>query len=648
MAKRHRGSFEKAQRTEAVTSTTYSGQLYTYGKYYVRFLSYVWPVHNRKLQINIFLCVLLMLLKRAINVALPDRLGRITRALISEAAGSGSIPWFEIVVYLALRYLHEGGSIITYLENRLWNSIVHFSDAQLSMTSLNQALSLDIDYYVKEGASKIQSRLDCSRAISAYVENVTFEFLPLILDTVFAIGYFMRTFDKYFAAVVVCAVSAYMWASTALSQDRRLRKFKHHEAQMKVYEIRHDIVSSYETVKYFNTKEYETERFRLALDERYETQLEFEAANCRLRLSQNMIFSVLIFFSCVYAASSVATGKKDIGYFVTVLTYLEQIRYPLDYLTRFMKSLDDHLTRADKIIVLLENKPSVTNRPDAVPLKVANGELQFDNVSFSYKASDDDAIRDFCLNCPAGATVAFVGESGGGKSTLFRLLLRFYDVASGSIKIDGQDIRSVTLESLSASIGIVPQECQLFNDTIMYNIRYGRLDATDEEVYAAAKAASIHDKILRFSSGYKTLVGQGGLRLSGGERQRVAIARAVLKNPKILLLDEATAMLDVESEQNVHEALHEISQKRTTLIIAHRMSTILSADKIVVMHAGRLIEQGTHEQLLMLRGRYYELWRKQVTSQLAKKRGINGYDENTAVDKLIGMIVAKDLDLSIS
>ncbi|KAJ8103305.1 P-loop containing nucleoside triphosphate hydrolase protein [Lipomyces tetrasporus] len=589
-----------------------------YVKYFVRFFPYVWPYDDRKLQLNIVLCMLIIVLQRVVNILVPYQLGKVTDQLSTES-GKLAIPWGRIALYLCLRYMQGSGSILGFVQGRLWMAVSQYSYRSLSVLGFEHVLGLGLDFHLSQRSSEIISTLDKGHAITSFVEKITFQLIPMFIDMTLAIGFFVVTMDRFYATFVICVATTYVWASTQLSRKRVENKRNLVRNSIAEYGIKVDSITAYETVKYFSAKDYEMERYINAIEATQAAELKYQLSHHLVNLVQNSIFTVGLLFSCVFSAYQVSKGIQMVGTFVSLLTYMAQLQHPLDQFTNFLRSTQDNLISAERMISLLEQKPTVADKPGANELKVPRGVISFNNVSFRYDEQHKPAIHNLTLKCPAGSTVAFVGESGGGKSTIFRLLFRFYDVSSGSIAIDGQDIRDITLKSLGKNVGVVPQECALFNDTVMFNLKYAKRDATDEEVYAATRAASIHDKILKFPDGYKTLVGERGLRLSGGEKQRLAIARAILKNPAILLLDEATAMLDVDSERHIQTALHELSRNRTTLVIAHRLSTIISADKIVVVHEGLVVEQGSHAELLTLKGRYYGMWEKQVSPTFAEE-----------------------------
>lgn len=338
-----------------------------------------------------------------------------------------------------------------------------------------------------------------------------------------------------------------------------------------------------------------------------------------MNVSQNLVFTLGLMIICLLAAYQVSIKEIKVGKFVSLLTYMAQLQGPLNFFGTFYRSIQSAMINSERMLELFKERPTVVDEPLAQDLPTCQGEIHYNDVEFAYDPRKP-ALSGVTFRCPPGTTTALVGESGGGKSTIFRLLYRFYNTDSGSIQIDGHDVKDLTIDSLRRHIGVVPQDTVLFNETIMYNLRYANPLANDEDVYTACRAASIHEKILTFPDGYNSRVGDRGLKLSGGERQRVAIARTILKDPRIILLDEATAALDSETEQHIQNALDKLSQGRTTLVIAHRLSTITRADQILVLHAGQVVESGTHDELLVLKGRYASMWRKQIRAQMAAEQ----------------------------
>lgn len=371
-----------------------------------------------------------------------------------------------------------------------------------------------------------------------------------------------------------------------------------------------DSLLNYETVKYFSNEKMEAERFDRSMARYEDAATRTWTSLGWLNFGQGVIFGVGMAAVMALSAWEVMRGTHTIGDFVFVNAMLMQLSIPLNFIGFIYREIRQALTDIEQMFDLLDVKPEVKDKEDARPLEVREGTVTFENVHFAYD-SERPILKGISFEVPAGKTVAIVGPSGAGKSTISRLLFRFYDIQSGSIRIDGQDIRDVTQESLRAAIGMVPQDTVLFNDTILYNIRYGRMSATEEEVARAAELAQIRDFILQLPDGFKTMVGERGLKLSGGEKQRVAIARTILKAPPILMLDEATSALDTQTEQEIQAALDLVSQGRTTLVIAHRLSTVISADEIIVLKDGQIAERGRHAELLARRGLYAQMWDRQ-------------------------------------
>lgn len=373
---------------------------------------------------------------------------------------------------------------------------------------------------------------------------------------------------------------------------------------------------SYETVKYFNAEAYEFNRYREAVDKYQKAEYSVYLSLNFMNVTQNLVFMIGLMINCFIAAYQVTTGRLVVGDFVMMLTYMAQLQGPLNFFGTFYRMIQSAMINSERMLELFKEEPTVVDKPGVMSLDTCQGDLRFNDVHFAYDTRKP-ALHGLDFHCKPGTTTALVGESGGGKSTVFRLLFRFYNAESGTIQVDGHEATEVSIDSLRRHIGVVPQDTVLFNETLMYNLKYANPAATDEQVFDACRAASIHDKILSFPDGYNTKVGERGLRLSGGEKQRVAIARTIIKDPRIILLDEATAALDTETEEHIQEALTTLAMGRTMLVIAHRLSTITMADQILVLHEGRVSERGTHQELLDMKGRYASMWRKQVRAQRA-------------------------------
>ncbi|HLF22097.1 MAG TPA: ABC transporter ATP-binding protein/permease, partial [Aestuariivirga sp.] len=404
-----------------------------------------------------------------------------------------------------------------------------------------------------------------------------------------------------------------------------------------------DSLLNFETVKYFGNEEHEAERFDRSMAKYEVAAVKTWVSLAVLNGGQAFIYAVGMTLVMVMSAVAISRGQATVGDFVMVNALMVQLYMPLNFIGSSYREIKQGLIDVEQMFSLLAVNAEIADKPDAKPLKTAKGEVVFDAVSFAYDAARP-IIRDLSFTVPPGHTVAIVGPSGAGKSTISRLLYRFYEVTGGRILIDGQNIAAVTQKSLRAAIGMVPQDTVLFNDTIRYNIRYGRPGASDEEVEAAAKLAQIHKFVLSLPKGYDSMVGERGLKLSGGEKQRVSIARTILKGPPILILDEATSALDSHTEQDIQDALRKVSKNRTTLVIAHRLSTVIDADEIIVLEAGRIAERGTHDKLLKKKGVYSAMWNRQREADEARSRLKRAETEESG--DLIEAAIERDVDLA--
>ena len=453
-----------------------------------------------------------------------------------------------------------------------------------------------------------------TRGISTLLSYMLFSIIPVILEFGLVAAVLVGRFDWRFAAVTFGAVAVYIAFTFRITEWRMDIRKRANELDSRASTRAIDSLLNYETVKYFNNEDFEARRYDENLQKYESAEVRNEASLGLLNIGQSLIIAAAVTLLMILAAQGVAERRLTVGDLVLVNGLLIQLYIPLNFLGMVYREIKQALIDMDRMFRLLEENREVADRPGAVALRVGGARVAFEGVQFSYE-SNRRILHGVDFEIPAGATVAVVGASGSGKSTLARLLYRFYDVQAGRITIDGQDIREVTQSSVRAVIGIVPQDTVLFNDSIFYNIAYGRPEAPRDEVIGAARAAHIHDFIESLPEGYDTGVGERGLKLSGGEKQRVAIARAILKNPRILIFDEATSALDSRSEKAIQEELARISADRTTLVIAHRLSTVVDADAILVMDGGRIVERGTHRELLAREGAYAQMWRLQQQEQ---------------------------------
>jgi len=453
-----------------------------------------------------------------------------------------------------------------------------------------------------------------TRGISSLVSYTLYSILPTLVEISLVIGYLVLHYDVWFAAITFGALLVYIAYTVAVTEWRTAFRRTMNDLDSKANTRAIDSLINYETVKYFGNEDYEARRYDKSLQSWETAAVKSQTSLSLLNTGQSLIIAVAVTLILWRATQGVIDGTMTLGDLVLVNAFMIQLYIPLNFLGVIYREIKQSLADMERLFALLDQHREVADNPDAKPLEIKGAEVRFSHVDFSYE-SKRQILFDVDFAIPAGTTTAVVGHSGSGKSTLSRLLFRFYDINKGSITIDGQDLRDVTQVSLRKSIGIVPQDTVLFNDTIEYNIGYGKPDASKEEIVAAAKAAYIHDFIESLPDGYATTVGERGLKLSGGEKQRVAIARTLLKNPAILIFDEATSALDSKSEQAIQAQLKEIAKDRTTLVIAHRLSTIADAAQILVLDHGRIIERGTHGQLLAAGGAYAQMWERQQARQ---------------------------------
>ncbi len=569
---------------------------------------HLWPKGEIGLRSRVIVAMVLLVLAKVTNVYVPILYKHAVDALGEPAAQAVAVPITLIIAYGAARVLAQA---FGELRDAIFAPVSQRAIRNLALEVFRHLHALSLRYHLERqtgGLSRVIER--GTQGMEFLIRFTTFNILPTLFEIVLVGGILWSLYDWRFTAVTLGAVTAYIVFSVVLSEWRIKFVRRMNDADTDANAKAIDSLLNYETVKYFGNEEHEGRRFDVGR-RRYETAaIRSSRTLSLLNVGQGGIIAMGLVAVMSMAGHGVIRGTMTLGDFVAVNAFLIQLYVPLNMLGFAYREIRNALVNMEKMFGLLDVDAEIADRPGAPALAVAGGEIVFDHVDFHYEKSRP-ILHDVSFRVPAGKTVAIVGSSGAGKSTVSRILFRFYDVASGSVRIDGQDIREVRQASLRSAIGVVPQDTVLFNDTIYYNIAYGRPDASREEVDQAARLARIHDFIVALPQGYAATVGERGLKLSGGEKQRVAIARTILKNPRILLFDEATSALDTRTEQEIQRSLEEVSRGRTTVVIAHRLSTVINADEIVVLDRGRVVERGRHADLLARNGLYADMWSRQ-------------------------------------
>ena len=577
-----------------------------------RVAPYLWPEGQAWVKRRVGLALLLLVATKLVSVVTPFFYKGAVDALAGEGQeaawmlGAGAVGL--TVAYGMARLMNVG---FQQLRDAVFARVAQRALRALALQTFGHIHALSLSYHLTRktgGLSRIIER--GVKGVDFLLRFLIFSIVPLILELVLVGLILWVVFDIWYLVVVAVVIAAYVLFTFKVTEWRvRLRR-EMNDQDTDANQKAIDSLLNYETVKYFGAEGREAARYDRAMAGYEQAAIRTAYSLSFLNFGQSFLITGGLVAVMVMAAMGVQAGTMTVGDFVMVNAYMIQITMPLNFLGTVYREIRQALVDMGEMFDLLEQPPDVSDRPGAAPLRVSGAHVRFEAVEFGYDPARP-ILKGVTLDVPAGQTVAVVGPSGSGKSTIGRLLFRFYDVQGGAVRIDGQDIREVTLESLHAAIGVVPQDTVLFNDTIGYNIGYGRGGATQAEIEAAARAAQIHDFIVSLPRGYETQVGERGLKLSGGEKQRVGIARTLLKNPPILLLDEATSALDTRTERDIQEALARAAEGRTVIMIAHRLSTVAGADRIVVLEEGRVVEEGGHAELLVRQGRYAALWQRQ-------------------------------------
>ncbi|KAE8831440.1 hypothetical protein HRS9122_09030 [Pyrenophora teres f. teres] len=629
---------KQAQRLEE------EGGWFGYLKGFAIFLPYLFPKDDWKVMACLGLRLIHMLQERVLNLLTPRQLGIITNKLQhSYETQSGVMPWKDIGLWVLYSYINSyaGLGIIDGIANLVISNSAY---RRITLLAYEHVLGLSMDFHTSKDSGEVLKAVEQASSLNSLIEMVLFDVAPILLDLVVAMYYVTHLFDAYMAFIILFMGAAYISIgvySTTLSQPKR-RDYV--EKQRMESSTVNETVHNWQTVAYFNRLAFEHKRYAENIINTISAQYQYYFRSMGGHAAQDLLTTFGFAGACVFGMTSIVTGRKPVGNLVTLIMYWHTMTSPLYVLSYSFRHISSSLIDAERLLQMLNTKPTVADMEGAKDLEVHTGEVEFKDVEFHYDPRKP-IIKNVGLKAKGGQTIAFVGETGGGKSTMLKLLFRFYDVTGGSIMIDGQDLRSVTQSSLRENLGVVPQDPVLFNQSIRQNILYAKLDATDAEIEDACRAAAIHEDIVGFPDGYNSKVGERGVRLSGGQLQRIAIARVLLKNPKIVMLDEATSAIDSSIEALIQQAFRKLSQGRTTFVIAHRLSTIADADQILVIEKGEIIERGTHQELLkILGGKYAELWEKQTAGHLSKMPSQEDVKDGEAAAVIRGDIKLKNED----
>jgi len=572
---------------------------------------YLWPRESSELRVRVVLAVVFLLAGKLVNIYVPWLYKQAVDALTPGSAVV-AVPVALIIAYGLARVMSQG---FNELRNAVFAKVSQRAVRRLALTAFRHVHALSLRFHLERRTGGLSRAVERGVAgIDFLLSFMLFNVVPTVFEILLVCAILWRLFDWTFAAVTLATIILYITFTFSITdwrvRFRREMNERNSEANTKAV----DGMLNFETVKYFANEEHEVLRYDAALQAYERAAVKSETTLTWLNLGQGTIIATGLVGIMIRAGQGVAAAEMTVGDFVLVNAYLIQLYTPLNFLGMVYRNIKQSLTDLEQMMALLAVKPEIEDRPGAPALVAGRGAVAFHGVYFRYDPRRP-ILSDVDFRVPSGAKIAIVGPSGAGKSTIARLLFRFYEVDAGAIEIDGQDIYDVTQESLRRAIGVVPQDTVLFNDTIFYNIAYGRPGAPRADVEDAARHAHIHDFIMGLPDGYQTMVGERGLKLSGGEKQRVAIARVILKAPKILVFDEATSALDTKTEREIQASLAEISADRTTLVIAHRLSTIVDAHEILVLDGGRIVERGHHRELLARGGVYALMWARQQEAE---------------------------------
>jgi ABC-type transport system involved in Fe-S cluster assembly fused permease/ATPase subunit len=581
-----------------------------------RIAPHLWPKGEPMLRLRVVAALLLLAAAKAANVLVPIAYARAVDALAPQS-GAGAVVAVPVALLVGYGLLRVMASALGELRNAVFSKVQARAGRRVALDVFRHLHALSMRFHMDRATGGLSRVIERGvRGIATSLNFLLFNIIPTIVEILFVSVILWWMFAASFALTMLGTIIAYV-AFTLIFTNWRLRFRRQmnqtdEEANTKAV----DSLLNYETVKYFGNEAHESRRYDESMTRYESAYVKSETTLNMLNAGQATIMAVGLTITMLLAGRGIADGSMSIGDLVMVNTYLIQLYQPLNILGFAYREIKQGLTDMEQMFALLDVPAEVRDAPDAAPLALGAGEIRFEDVRFGYRP-DREILKGISFTVPPGRMLAIVGPTGAGKSTISRLLFRFYDVTGGRVLVDGQDVRGLTQHSLRAAIGVVPQDTVLFNDTIRYNIAYGRPGATDAEIENAARLAQVHDFVTRLPDGYATRVGERGLKLSGGEKQRVAIARTILKDPRLLILDEATSALDTRTEQEIQAALRDVARNRTTLVIAHRLSTVVEADEIIVLQEGAIAERGTHGALIAAGGLYADMWRRQSEAMAA-------------------------------
>jgi len=586
------------------------------GKYIKTFkllLPYLWPKKRGDLKTRVSFAVIALVLAKIANVTTPLLLGASVNSLTELSSGINLFMLVPVVLIIG----YGIARIITFafveIRDALFSKVSQHSIRQISLNIFKHVHSLSLQFHLNRQTGALAKFIDRgTKGIDFLLRYVLFNIVPTFFEIFLVSGILFYLYGPWYAVITLTTVTIYSYLTFQITEWRNEFRRKMNQADNDVNTKMIDSLLNFETVKYFNNEQFEFKRLDKSLEEYEIAANKTRHALSLLNVSQTLVIMTGITIMLVMSAYGIKNGDIDVGGFVVINAYMLQLYQPLSFLGSVYREIRQALTDMENMFSLLDISPAIQNNLNKLPQSNI-AEIKFDNVSFDYDVRRT-IINNISFTVPNGKKVAIVGPTGAGKSTISRLLFKFYEPKSGEIYINNVNTNTISQESLREIIGVVPQDTVLFNDTIYYNIAYGKAGSTKEEVVSAAKNADIHDFISILPDGYETIVGERGLKLSGGEKQRVAIARTILKNPKIFFFDEATSALDTSTEKEIQKNLENVSKNKTTLIIAHRLSTAANADNIIVLDGGTIVEQGTHESLLAQKGKYFEMWGKQKPS----------------------------------